>query len=148
MRDLSERRRKLLDAYYNGKISIDFFGEEEQRLTFSIEAARSQASAESEEATARSELDEHFERVAAALRDLDVDRVWEAATDQERRVLIEELLEWVTIFPDHLEVTVVGAPPLAVAFGEVGLKESENVGVGGGITTLSTPAPLRVEWAA
>jgi hypothetical protein len=61
------------------------------------------------------------------LRDLDVDQVWEAATDQERRVLIEELLEWVTVFPDHLEVSVVGAPPLAVAYGEVGLKESQNL---------------------
>jgi hypothetical protein len=90
-------------------------------------------SAESAEEKARSELDEHFERVAAALRDLDVDQVWEVATDQERRVLIEELLEWVTVFPDHLEVTVAGTPPLAVAYGEVGLKESENVGVGGGV---------------
>ena len=132
MRDLSERRRKLLDLFYNGKISMDLFEEEEGRLTLSIEAARSQAAAESDEEAARSDLDEHFERVAAALRDLDVDQVWEAATDQERRVLIEELLEWVTVFPDHLEVTVVGTPPLAVSFGEVGLKESQNVGVGGG----------------
>jgi hypothetical protein len=46
--------------------------------------------------------------------------------------LIEELLEWVTVFPDHLEVTVAGAPPLNVLFKEVGLKESENVSVGGG----------------
>ena len=77
-------------------------------------------------------MDQHFERVAAALRNLDVDEVWREATDQERRILIEELLEWVTVFPDHLEVTVVGTPPLAVAYGEVGLKESQIVGVGGG----------------
>ena len=132
MRDLSERRRKLLDLFYNGKISMDLFEEEEGRLTLSIEAALSQAAAESNEEAARNDLDEHFESVAAALRDLDVDQVWEAATDQERRVLLEELLEWVTVFPDHLEVTVVGTPPLAVSFGEVGLKESQNVGVGGG----------------
>ena len=113
MRELSERRRKLLDLYYNGKVSMDLFEEEEQRLALGIEAARNQVSAESAEEKARTELDEHFERVAAALRDLDVDQVWEAATDQERRVLIEELLEWVTVFPDHLEVTVAGAPPLA-----------------------------------
>jgi hypothetical protein len=58
--------------------------------------------------------------------------VIDAATDQERRVLIEELLEWVTVLPDQLEVTVTGAPPLAVSYGEVGLKESQIVGVGGG----------------
>ena len=132
MRELSDRRRKLLDLYYNGKVSMDLFEEEEQRLALGIEAARNQVSAESAEEKAKTELDEHFERVAAALRDLDVDQVWEAATDQERRVLIEELLEWVTVFPDHLEVTVAGSPPLAVAYGEVGIKESENVGVGGG----------------
>lgn len=42
------------------------------------------------------------------------------------------LLEWVTVFPDHLEVTVVGMPPLAASYGEVGLNESQIVGVGGG----------------
>jgi hypothetical protein len=71
----------LLDMRYKEKISMDLFHEEEQRLTLLIEAARSQAAAESEEMTARTELDEHFERVAATLRDLDVDQVWEAATD-------------------------------------------------------------------
>jgi len=144
MRDLSERRRKLLDLFYNSKISMDLFEEEEQRLTLSIEGARSQASAESEEAATRSELDQHFERVAAALRNLDVDEVWREATDQERRILIEELLEWVTVFPDHLEVTVVGTPPLAVAYGEVGLKESQIVGVGGPTGNLG-PRPVVME---
>ena len=35
------------------------------------------------------------------------------------------------MYPDHLEVTVAGSPPLNVLFKEVGLKESENVSVGG-----------------
>jgi hypothetical protein len=145
MKELSEHRRMLLEMRYKEKISMDLFHEEEQRLTLLIGGARSQAAAESEEMTARTELDEHFERVAATLRDLDVDQVWEAATDQERRVLIEELLDRVTVFPDHLEVTVVGAPPLAVAYGEVGLRESENSGVGGGTPTVFLglqPCPL------
>ena len=33
-------------------------------------------------------------------------------------------MEAVGVFPDHLEVTVTGAPPLNVLYGEVGLKES------------------------
>jgi hypothetical protein len=41
-----------------------------------------------------------------------------------------ELVEWVTVFRDHLEVTVAGAPLLNVLFGEVGLKRSEIFGVG------------------
>lgn len=66
------------------------------------------------------------------LRDLDVDVLWKVAKDRERRVLVEELLEAVAIFPDHLEVTVAGAPRLNVTLSEVGLKESRTVGVGGG----------------
>lgn len=73
-----------------------------------------------------------FEEVAAVLHDLDIVRVWEAAEDRDRRVLIEELLEWVTIFPDHMEVKVVGAPPLNVLYSEVGLKQSQIGGVGEG----------------
>jgi hypothetical protein len=46
--------------------------------------------------------------LASMLQDLDIVQVWEAAEDRERRVLIEELVEWVTVYPDHLEVTVAG----------------------------------------
>jgi hypothetical protein len=49
---------------------------------------------------------------------------------RERRVLVEELVQWVTGFPDHLEVSVIGAPGLNVLYREVGLKGSEIVGVG------------------
>lgn len=132
MKELTKRRDKLLGLYFRGNITDSYFKEEERDLTLAIEAARNQIAAESEEEVARTQLEEHFERVAAILRDLDIDQVWEAADDQERRVLVEELLEWVTVLPDHLEVTVVGAPPLAVSYGEVGLKESQIVGVGGG----------------
>ena len=49
--------------------------------------------------------------------------------DDVRRVLVEELVEWVTVFPDHLEVTVAGASSPNVLYGEVELKGS-IVGVG------------------
>ena len=56
-----------------------------------------------------------------------------AVTDQERRVLIEELLEAVTVYPDHLEVAVHGAPTINVLLGEVGLvDQSDFARVGGG----------------
>ena len=62
-----------------------------------------------------------------------------AANESERRVLIEELVDSVTVFPDHLEVTVGGAPPLNVLYSEVGLKESDNVRVGGGTALVLVP---------
>ena len=68
--------------------------------------------------------------MASILRDLDIVKVWAKAEHDERRVLVEELIEKVTVFPDHLEVKVTGAPPLNVLYGEVGLKLPEIVGVG------------------
>jgi hypothetical protein len=129
---LSAKRRKLLDLYYRDGISRELFSEEERRLCAAIEAVRSQASEETKRDRDQSELQVRFEQVAGILQNLDIEAVWAAAEDQERRVLIEELVEWVCVFPDHLEVTVNGAPPLNVRYGEVGLKESDVVGVGGG----------------
>ena len=129
---LSTQRRKLLELYYGGRITAEFFHEEEQRLTVAIEAARAQASQERSQEVAQNELELRFEQVVAVLRDLNIEELWEAAEEKERRVLLEELLEWVTVYPDHLEVTVAGAPPLTVLYSEVGLKEAEIVRVGEG----------------
>ena len=144
---LSAQRRKLLDLYYQDGISAECFAEEEARLCAAIEAARNEASEEEAQGRRQGELEMRFEEVAAILRDLDVEAVWMAAEDQERRILIEELVEWVSVFPDHLEVTVSGAPPLHVLYSEVGLKESGFVRVGGGTLTMSTPA-WETSWAA
>jgi hypothetical protein len=127
---LSEARRKLLDLYYASKISADGFQEEERRLCAAIEGAREQAAVSQLEERMKSDLELRFEEVARILTDLDIDAVWKSADDQERRVLIEELLEWVTVFPDHLEVKVTATPPLNVLFSEVGLMGSDFVGVG------------------
>lgn len=132
MRSLSDQRRKLLGLYYEDRISSDLFEEEERRLAGAIEAVRNQVAEQNLAESTRNALADRFEAVAAMLRDLNIEVVWEAADDQERRILVEELVEWVTVFRDHLEVTVAGAPRLNVLFSEVGLKESEKVGVGGG----------------
>ena len=63
----------------------------------------------------------------------------------ERPVLIEELIDSVTVFPDHLEVTVGGAPPLMVLSSEVGLGESENVRVGGPTRNSAPRRPVVVD---
>lgn len=52
---------------------------------------------------------------------MDVHRLWAEATDAERRVLVEELLEAVAMYPDHPQVTVSGVPRLNVTLEEVGL---------------------------
>jgi hypothetical protein len=48
------------------------------------------------------------------LADLDAEAIWLEATQEERRVLVHELVQEVALFPDHLEVAVAGAPRLNV----------------------------------
>ena len=66
-------------------------------------------------------------------RVLDIDSTWSVATEVERRVLIDEFIEEISVLPDYLDVKVHGAPPLHVRYQEVGMKESGFDRVGGGI---------------
>jgi hypothetical protein len=123
--------RKLLELHYADKINADLFPGQERAIWVDRDAEARVAEAQSD-----AELEGLIERfdavVSAVLQELDLDRVWAAATDQARGVLIDELLDGVAIFPDHLEVTVHGAPRLNVLLSEVGLGVSQNAGVGGG----------------
>jgi len=81
------------------------------------------------------DVTDKFDELVAVLDRINIAQVWDAATEDERRTLLDELLGSVTVLPDRLVVEVHGAPPLQVAFGEVGLKsppDSEFRGVGGG----------------
>lgn len=120
---LLARRRKLLDLHYEDRISAEAFGEEEARLSTQIEALRSEEVEIESERARTDELASRFDEVAELLRQIDVEDLWAAGTPAERRVLVEELIEAVMVFPDHLEVRVVGAPPLNVTLAEVGLRE-------------------------
>ena len=62
-----------------------------------------------------------------------MEAVWAEADDRERRTLVDNHVEWIKVFPGHLEVKVVGCLPMIVLLSEVGLKVPENVGVGGGV---------------
>ena len=130
--DLEAQRRKLLRLYYDDKVGADLFAEEEVRLSLAIREAQREAG-EAVAAMERSDdVAQHFEAVAQMLATLDVDKTWRAATEVERRVLIDEFLEEVTVLPDYLDVKVHGAPPVHVLYQEVGLKESGPDRVGGG----------------
>ncbi len=99
------------------------------RLSVAIrEAQRETAQAEVERSD---DVAGHFEDVVAVLTKLDIDRTWAAATELERRVLLDEFLGEVTVLPGYLNVTIHGASPVHVLYQEVGLKESEFDLVGG-----------------
>jgi site-specific DNA recombinase len=118
---LVEERRKLLRLHYADQIDAELFAEEQARLTAQIEALRSEESAIAEDVMRVEQVGQGFEAIAAYLAEIDVPAIWEAATEQERRVLIDELLDRVEVHEDHLEVVVRGAPRLNVTLGEVGL---------------------------
>ena len=60
-----------------------------------------------------------------------MEAIWAEADERERRILVENLLEWIKIFSDHLEAKVVGRAPIHALFSAVGIKVPENVGVEG-----------------
>jgi len=131
LKTLNDKRRKLLDLYYAGKISDDGFQHEEAHIATSIEAVRQQLVTEGQEERLKTDLEVRFEEVARILSDLDMETLWEEADERERRVIVENLLEWIRVFPDHLEVKVAGSLTINVLYSEVGLKVPENVGVEG-----------------
>ena len=127
---LTDERRKLLGLYYAQKISADGFQQEEARIATAIETVRQQVALEGHEERLKTDLEVQFEEVARILSDLDMEAVWAEADEGERRIFVENLVEWTKVFPDHLEVKVVGSPAINVLMSEVGLKVPENVGVG------------------
>ena len=56
----------------------------------------------------QNEVAERFEEVARVLGALDMSEVWNKATEPERWVLVEELVERVAMSPDHLKVSIAG----------------------------------------
>ncbi len=141
--DLQTQRRKLLRLYYDDKIGADRFAEEEARLSVAIREAQRESELARVESARSDKVERHFDDVAAVLATLDVKRTWEAATEVERLVLIDEFLEEITVLPDYLDVKVHGAPALHVLYQEVGLKNSEFDRVGGANRTFRTSARLR-----
>ncbi len=118
---LERDRRKLLQLHYEGKISADLFAAEEARISLLIGTATAERRAEAEREAHAGGIAGRFDDIVAHLSELDVEALWEAATEQERRTLVDELVEVVEVHVDHLEVTLRGAPKLNVTLAEAGL---------------------------
>ena len=144
--ELVSQRRKLLRLYYADKIGADLFAEEEARLSVALREAQREVDDARVEVARSDDVARHFDAVARMLASLDVDKTWRAATEVERRVLIDEFIEEILVLPDYLDVKVHGAPPLHVRYQEVGMKDSGFDRVGGGTLTMSTPA-WETSWA-
>jgi hypothetical protein len=113
---------KLLRHYYADKISKATFAAVEARLSTQIAALEAEAAARRADQEHREELAERFEDAAEVLAGFDFDEIWDEATADERRMIIEDLLDSVLFYPDQLMVQVLGAPPILVTLGEAVLR--------------------------
>lgn len=90
---LENQQRKLLRLHYLDAISEDLYLEEQKRI--SDELARLQA--EEPEEVAPDTTEQDFELLVAAITAVDLDHAFDLATENERRILIDELIESVNI---------------------------------------------------
>jgi hypothetical protein len=129
--DLRERRRKLLDLHYAGKLSADLFAEQEAALSLQLRSLEAELAEVAQRLEERNEIAQAFEDVARHLADLDIDEIWAEADERERWIIASDLLDEIAFFPDHLEVKVSGAPRMNVTLHEVGLRGGSSFcGVG------------------
>jgi site-specific DNA recombinase len=119
---LKSKERKLLDLYYADKIDADGFAVEQQRLKAQITSLETEIAIFERDQRERDAAANRFDAVAELLRRLDIDRIWTSANPSEQRILVEDLLDSIKIFPDQLTVQVSGAPPILVTLQEAGLR--------------------------
>ncbi len=118
---LRTEQRKLLQLHYAGEISSALFADEERRLAAQIEILDQADSVQAIEDQQNTDLANEFDQVVAYLETVDIETLWEAATETERRTLLNELLDQIEVHGDHVVVKVHGAPPLNMTFEETGL---------------------------
>jgi hypothetical protein len=119
---LKTKERKLLDLFYADKIDADGFAVEQQRLKAQITSLETEIAIFERDQRERDAAANRFDAVAELLRRLDIDRIWTSANPSEQRILVEDLLDSIKIFPDQLTVQVSGAPPILVTLQEAGLR--------------------------
>jgi site-specific DNA recombinase len=120
---LKKKERKLLDLYYADQIDADTFAVEHWHIVTKLKTLQQEVDATEREKSLRAYALDKFDEVSDLLGDMDVDQIWNAATSDERRTLVEDLVDSVCIYPDQLTVQVAGAPPFIVALDEVGLTQ-------------------------
>lgn len=123
---LARKRQKLLDLWYADKISAELFAEQEQSLTAKIRVLEEAATEQLKAIEHGHRVLAQFERVASMLQNLDIEAIWNTATDRERRTLLKELVDAVVIHDDRIEVRLHQTPAITVLFSEVGLREGSG----------------------
>lgn len=118
---LKARQKKLLALYYADQIDGVQFGAENADLVQRIASMEKERGAARRAREARTGAAAAFDQVAELLESADFGILWDAASEEERQVLINDLIDSIHIYPDLLTVQVVGAPAIKITLEEVGL---------------------------
>lgn len=120
---LKAKERKLFDLHYQDKIDADSLAQEHQRVKTQMTTLENEDTANEVDRRRKDEAADKFDRIGASLAEVDFDRIWDEANPSERRILMEDLIDSVFVYPDQLTVQVAGAPPFLVTREEVGLTQ-------------------------
>ena len=117
MTALRSKVDKLLRLYCADKVSDDTFAAEEPGLRMQLASRESGAAARRADQKHKEELAERFKDAAEILATFDLEKIWDEATADDRRTIIEDLLGSAYFYPDQLMVQVLEAPPILVTLG-------------------------------
>ena len=134
---LNLKERKLLDLYYADKIGQDAFAVESRRITTQRMTLQNEIAGSERRSRDVERAIDKFDHVSVLLAELDLESLWEKASATERRVLVEDLIDSVSFYPDRLTVQVAGAPPILVTLEEVRLHSGSKPNV---VTARRKPA--------
>lgn len=122
---LQHRQRRLLDLCLDDKIKADTFDGEHRHLTAQIKTLQDEAEGFERDQKAWDEAVDKFDLMnpPSLLADLDLERIWQAATPSEQRTLVDDLVDSIFLYAGGITVQAAGAPPFIVGLDEVGLTQ-------------------------
>ena len=120
---LRRKQEKLLNLHFADQIDGETFGVQNRHLVTQITALEEDESRRQSDLETREHAADRFDEVASLLATTDFEEILKVATDSERRVLVEDLIDSVCIYPDQITVQLAGAPPILVTLEEAGLTQ-------------------------
>jgi hypothetical protein len=120
---LRRKQDKLLELHFADQIDGDTFATKNRLLVTQIVALEDEDKRRQKDLETREHAADRFDEVASLLATTDFEQILKVATEPERRVLVEDLIDSVCIYPDQITVQVAGAPPILVTLDEAGLTQ-------------------------
>ena len=100
---LKKKERKLLDLYYADQNHSDTFATEHRDIVTKLKTLQQEVDTTEREESLRALALDKFDQVADLLAQMDIDEIWNAATLDERKTLVEDLVDSVLHLPRPID---------------------------------------------